>query len=660
MSRSTLPRLVVVICLVAAIVAAFAAGDRLEANARQVWLARAARETQNITDVYLFWLTTYQAQLRGAAGLFHASSEVDEDELFDALDVIEGLEAAVPLETVAFAQPGPEGWVVGLSTDIDGLVATGADIRVPQMVRVIEDALELPDRVVMGTPFADGERQLTLLAVAAPNAERMGAVITTIDLTTLLQNLEDLHVPDGLQMAITAESEGADGRHVERVWGTDSPTSVQEYSYGSDSGQVHWRFLWNVQPNYRGGADTELARVVQMGSVLVIALVGFVIGLLLRQNLRVQRQVELRTAELEISVLEAQAANRSKSVFLANVSHEIRTPLNAIMGFAEVLDRQLTDPQQRQHLHVMQESSESLLLIISGILDLSRLEAGQLALQTAPTDALAIFTDIGQKYRQQARNKKIDLQIQIDPSVPPVLILDGARLRDVLEPLVDNALKFTTEGYVRVAASAQPGVEAGTVDLTMRVSDTGVGIPPDQQTHIFELFRQRDGQSINEYGGTGLGLTIVRQLVELMDGRIDIESREGHGSIFTAIVPNVSVGAHDLIQQLSQPQEATLEGMAESLPIGFQEMPASLRPLLAAQASRCQHLLETQTIHEVEEFAQEISRLGEDHEYPALQEMGNRLQQQASGFDMTGMEQTLACFADLRSHESQRLDPRHH
>lgn len=650
MPHSLVIRIIVVgALLIGGVLSGFYAGHRLETNAREVWETKASQEAERITDTYLFWLTTYQVQLRGAAALFHASTAVDEDELLNALDLIEGLEAAIPLETVAFARPSDQGWVVDVSTDLDGPVASEARIDVLQMVAALEGALELPDRVVMGIPFDAEGRQKSLLAIAAPNAGRRGAVVSMVDMTSLLTGLEELHVPAGLQMTLTVEHDTPQGREVETVWAPQTQAVPDfQITYATDSGQVHWHFVWDVLPEYRGGPDNELARVVELGTLLVVALVGVVIGLLFRQNLRVHREVEQRTAQLNASVLEAQAANRSKSVFLANVSHEIRTPLNAIMGFADVLERQLKDPGQRQHVKVMQESAKQLLQIISGILDLSRLEAGQLSLHPEPTDALSIFTDLGQVYRQRARDQQTDLQIDIQPTVPPVLIIDGARLREVLAPLVDNALKFTRAGTVRVEASAT--AVSGTINLSIRVIDTGIGIPVDQQDRIFELFRQKDGQSINDYGGTGLGLTIARQLVMLMEGDITVQSEEGKGSTFSIEIPHVPVGAHDLIDDLSRsagPAETTTDGpiaTSAAVPIA---VPVAVRALLAAQVNRWRNLQETQTINEVEDFAHDLIAIGQEHEFAPLHGLGERLLAQASGFDLSGMEETLASFGDL-------------
>jgi len=513
--------------------------------------------------------------------------------------------------------------------------------------------LDLPDRVVMGMPFDEGGRQKSLLAIAAPNADQRGAVVSVIDVTGLLEGLQTLHVPVGIHLSLTAEHDTPTGRQAELIWASPARQPPEHrFTYATDSGQVHWRFSWDVLPDYRGGPDFELARVVEFGSLIVLALVSALLALLFRQNLQVQRQVEQRTAQLHESVLEAQAANRSKSVFLANVSHEIRTPLNAIMGFADVLDRQLKDPGQRQHVHVMQESAQHLLQIITGILDLSRLEAGELTLQPAPTDALSIFTDLGSVYSQRARAQQTDLQIQIEPSVPPVLIIDGTRLREVIAPLVDNAIKFTTGGYVRVDARGTPAT--GGIDLTICVSDTGVGIPADQQDRIFELFRQRDGQSINDYGGTGLGLTIARQLVQLMSGQISVESQEGKGSTFRIHLPSVAVGDHDLIDDLSHQAQMpptvsaspsfVKSPRAESPP---DKLPEGVRSLLAAEADRWRHLMATQTINEVEDFARDLIDIGQEHEVLSLQKLGERLQSQASGFDLAGMEESLASFGDL-------------
>jgi PAS domain S-box-containing protein len=254
----------------------------------------------------------------------------------------------------------------------------------------------------------------------------------------------------------------------------------------------------------------------------------------------------------------AERANQSKSSFLANMSHEIRTPMNAILGFSEILAASVADPRQKEYLDAIRAGGNTLLTLINDILDLSKIEAGCLELQPAPSDLRAIAREVHAMFEMVCRKKGLDFDLDLAPELPARFMLDGVRLRQVLFNLVGNAVKFTSAGRVGLAVESRPAPAAGPARHKLRlvVSDTGIGIPADQQELIFEPFRQQDGQVHARFGGTGLGLTISRRLAAMMGGRILVESQPGQGSRFI-----LELGAAEVV---AEPAGEALAGGADA------------------------------------------------------------------------------------------------
>ncbi|HIE03020.1 MAG TPA: response regulator, partial [Thiotrichaceae bacterium] len=236
-----------------------------------------------------------------------------------------------------------------------------------------------------------------------------------------------------------------------------------------------------------------------------------------------------------------ESANRAKSEFLANMSHEIRTPLNAVIGFSNLLSSLISDKKQTRYLDSIQTAGKSLLTLINDILDLSKIEAGRLDIQYEAINLYLIFEELKQIFAVNIAEKNLELIINIDEHLPKTLLLDETRLRQVLLNLIGNALKFTKQGYIKL--SAYPSMEQidDEIELIISVTDTGIGVPENQQEVIFESFRQQEGQSTRQFGGTGLGLAISKRLVEMMNGQISVSSQIGQGSVFKITLHKVSI-----------------------------------------------------------------------------------------------------------------------
>ncbi|HET9229047.1 MAG TPA: ATP-binding protein [Thermoanaerobaculia bacterium] len=244
------------------------------------------------------------------------------------------------------------------------------------------------------------------------------------------------------------------------------------------------------------------------------------------------RLVDERTRDLQQEKARAEAASQAKGEFLANMSHEIRTPLNTVLGLTSLVLRSPLAPEQKEQLQLVQQSGEALLAVISDVLDVSKIEAGRLDLELTPFPVRTCVQEALTLVAHKAAGKRLPVHCRVGDEVPAAVESDASRLRQILVNLLDNAVKFTERGEVRLEVAASPA-DGGRVELQFTVRDTGIGIAAEALERLFKPFVQGDSSMSRRYGGTGLGLAISRRLAERLGGRLWVESEPGRGSAFS-------------------------------------------------------------------------------------------------------------------------------
>ena len=301
----------------------------------------------------------------------------------------------------------------------------------------------------------------------------------------------------------------------------------------------------------------QLQRTLITASVIIALVVlglAFAAWRAYRTQRRTAQALERAHAEVLVQKQRAEDSERAKDRFLANVSHEIRTPLNAIMGFGSILLEGAQDEQSARFLRSIRDAGENLMAVINDVLDISRMEAGRLTLVHEVFDLHRCARQCGELLQHRADQQRNKLIIGITPGTPQWVIGDGARLTQILLNLLGNGLKFTTDGEVRLDIARSAG------QVLFRVSDTGIGIPEDKLSSVFERFTQVDAKDQRRYGGTGLGLSIVRELVRLHKGSVEVESEQGKGTTFTVHLPLEATSAPDPAMSFHQASNGALDG----------------------------------------------------------------------------------------------------
>jgi PAS domain S-box-containing protein len=407
-----------------------------------------------------------------------------------------------------------------------------------------------------------------LVSPIKEEGKALGAVVVFDDITETLKKERELRASEErYRMLALNVSDVIWTLNLDGSFSYISPSTVNQSGYMAEemltmnieqvltpqSKDVVYKMLKQARDNLAAGIPIKSGRIeleekCKNGSVIWIGVnysAMYSSGGEFKGILGVSRDITERIKlinELKKAKEAAELATRAKSEFLANMSHEIRTPMNAIIGFADLLCQTVNSEKTYSQADSIRTSARNLLGIINDILDLSKIEAGKLRLEYEPVMLPSLINDIKNIFSQPMLEKKIDFIIEQRSDLLGAIVIDEIRLRQILFNLIGNAVKFTERGYIKLTIDRSECMDTpGFIDLYIDLQDTGIGIRPDQQKAIFEAFTQQTEQSTKKYGGTGLGLTITKRLVEIMGGTISLASQPGEGSRFSIVFPSIKV-----------------------------------------------------------------------------------------------------------------------
>jgi PAS domain S-box-containing protein len=504
--------------------------DELAKNAERLSLAEDVARF-GVWEADASGVMTLSAGAAALSGFPHAPVRVTGEQLFSRMhpDDVSRVAAAIGnaiakgesyrVECRVLQPDGTQIWIRSEAqvecADGNPVRVTGAIIDITREKLLLE---QLSDNASRMDEMVDRLRESAERLRLAEEAGGFG--IWEVDMTTRrvtisegMVRLKGLPIGSPLEYTLQEWHEISDARQIAAVVEASSAAFDQrtpfqiETELETPDGEIRWQHIQG-RPQYRDGQPWRL--------------VGATTDITQEKQLRLS---------LEDARTKAEAAAKAKAEFLANMSHELRTPLNGVIGMTGLLLETELTPQQRDYGEIARSSGDALLAVINDILDFSKIEAGRLVIDSYAFDLRQLLEEVADVVGTKANERGIDLLVRYPSRVPTHLVGDADRIRQVVANLVSNAVKFTHEGHVLIEAECV-GREGALAEITVSVTDTGIGIPQDKIGALFEKFTQADTSTTRRYGGTGLGLAIAKSLVHLMGGSIDVESVEGKGSRF--------------------------------------------------------------------------------------------------------------------------------
>lgn len=545
-------------------------GFRMAESTKADWTERSRNETVDLSAAVDSALLQVEVQLRALAALFYSSDLVEARELAQAEDrlpsgglgvTLSGLAYAVVVdgqdrsmyedrEGVRLAFPGrpdlaaPASFThfpIVLASRRHPIFTHGSDLAAhPALRSMALSAERLGQTVVMSPAFRMEEDWLIGFAIAVPNGADNGILFGLMSLDHLLEHTVRWK-SDGLILRLQQyPSSWEEGTGPFLVHGPQSSRegAAVTHDYRFTHGEARWALLWDVLPSYKGGVDLMPAVLLASAGGLLSLLVGLAVGLLVYQNALIRRRVDLRTAELQAALTQAEQASRAKTNFLAVVGHELRTPLNAVIGFSDLLEPVQTTPASQDYIRFVQSGGRHLLRLVNALLEVARAEQGALVLEEEDVDPAALIRAAVAAAESSGMDSTVTIDVRVAEGLPSIRC-DRERLELVVVNLLLNAVRAAGAGEsVTIEARVR---DDGGVRLT--VSDTGPGMTETQVTGSLRLFEQAEGALSRRHEGLGIGLPLCRHLVKLHGGTLSVDTEPGHGTtVIVDLGPERSLG----------------------------------------------------------------------------------------------------------------------